>query len=253
MCATSLLLVEGRMLPNDVKDAARLIEWGFHPRVLPETNPEYRDLLRRWMDDGAFKATVAAVAEGLKLRVVGVSPRAGIVLGTEKDSVFAYTISRFRRQIANEEGAVIALVLVAACATFYPVQDTLDGDDLLPPSATLSEIRDHLVKLCQALESQDKRGDAAAVRWRKGWQHIRSLPEIVEDARRAAKSHLHGLVGLVLNHLAEAGMVAVEERPDGNNLFVATPRFRMMLAEHAAVPLLDIARSAREAQESIHA
>lgn len=241
------------MLQSDIKDAARLVEWGLHPRMLPESHPEYRDLVRRWMDDGAFKACVAGVAEGLKLRVVGVSLRAGVVLGTERDSVFAYTISRFRRQVSNEEGAVIALVLVATCATFYPAEDVLDGDELVPPSATLSEIRDHLAKLCQALESREKNDDASAARWRKGWQHLRSLPEIVEDARRAAKSHLHGLVGLVLNHLAETGFVAVEERADGNHLYVATPRFRMMLAEHAAVPLLDIARAARKSMESVSA
>ena len=241
------------MLPTDVKDAARLLEWGLHPRILPESSPEYRDLVRRWMDDGVFKATVTAVAEGLRLRVVGVSARTGIVLGTEKDSVFAYTISRFRKQVSNEDGAVIALVLVATCATFYPAQDTLDGDDLMAPSATVSEIRDHLVKLCQALESQDRRGDTTAAHWRKGWQHIRSLPEIVEDARRVSRSHLHGLVGLVLNHLADTGYVALEPRSDGNNLYVATPRLRMMLAEHAAIPLLDIVRAARALEEPVHA
>ncbi|KPF96969.1 hypothetical protein IP86_14620 [Rhodopseudomonas sp. AAP120] len=241
------------MLPNDVKDASRLVEWGLHPRALPEAHPEYRDLVRRWMDDGGFKAIVASVAEGLKLRVVGVSARTGIVLGTEMESVFAYTISRFRRNVSNDDAAVVALVLVAACATFYPAQDVLDSDEIMSPSATLSEIRDRLTKLCQALESQDRNGDAAAARWRKGWQYIRALPEIVEDARRTARSHLHGLVGLVLNHLFETGFVAVDERQDGNHLYVATPRFRMMLAEHAAVPLLDLARGASEARENAHA
>ena len=241
------------MLQSDIQNAARLIEWGLHPRTLPESHPEYRDLVRRWMDDGAFKAAVSGVAEGLRLRVVGVSARAGIVLGTEQDSVFAYTLSRFRRQISNEEGAVIALVLVAACATFFPVEEALDGEDLVPPSATLSEVREHLAKLCEALESRDQLNDVSAARWRKGWQHLRALPEIVEDARRAAKSHLHGLVGLVLNHLADMGFVAVEERPDGNHLYVATPRFRMMLGEHAAVPLLDLAREALNSLESANA
>ena len=241
------------MLPNDARDAARLIEWGLHPRSLPEAHPEYRDLVRRWMDDGAFQATVAAVAEGLKLRVVGVSPRTGIVLGTEMESVFAYTISRFRHQVSNDDAAVIALVLVAACATFYPAKDVLDNDEIMSPSATLSEIRDRLTKLCQALESQDRHGDATAARWRKGWQSIRARPEIVEDAKRSARTHLHGLVGMVLNHLQECGFVAVDERQDGNHLYVATPRFRMMLAEHAAVPLLDLARSASNVQEAAHA
>ncbi|MDA9433696.1 hypothetical protein [Bradyrhizobium sp. CCBAU 51627] len=241
------------MLPNDVKDASRLVEWGLHPRALPEAHPEYRDLVRRWMDDGAFKTIVASVAEGLKLRVVGVSTRTGIVLGAESESVFGYNISRFRRHVSNEDAAVVALVLVATCATFYPAQDSLDSDEIVSPSATLSEIRERLSKLCQALESQDRAGDATAVRWRKGWQYIRALPEIVEDARRAARSHLHGLVGLALNHLFETGFVAVDERQDGNHLYVATPRFRMMLAEHAAVPLLDIARAASAAREAVRA
>ena len=38
---------EAPMLPPDVKDAARLIEWGLHPRALPEAHPEYRDLVRQ--------------------------------------------------------------------------------------------------------------------------------------------------------------------------------------------------------------
>jgi hypothetical protein len=232
------------MLKDDATEAARLIEWGLHPRVLPDGNPEYRGLVRRWMDDGAFKILVEAIADGLKLRVVNVHPRAGIVLGTLRDSVFAYTITRFKRQVANEEGAVIALVLIAACATFYPVQDTLDSDGTLAPTATLADVREHLLKLCQALESQQKKQDPTAIRWRKGWQHILSLPEIVEDARRASRNHLHGLVGMLLKHLADSGLAAEEERPDGNHLYVATTRLRLMLAEHAAVPLLDIAREA---------
>jgi len=241
------------MLPNDVRDASRLIEWGLHPRALPEAHPEYRELIRRWLDDGAFRTAVASIAAGLKLRVVGVTPRTGIVLGTETDSMFAYTISRFRRQVSSDDAAVIALVLVATCATFYPAKDVLDSDEVMSPTATLSEIRDRLTKLCQALESQDRLGDATAARWRKGWQSIRALPEIVEEARRSARSHLHGLVGMVLSHLQECGFVAIDERPDGSHLYVATPRFRMMLAEHAAVPLLDIARAARTLQEAAHA
>jgi hypothetical protein len=233
------------MHPDDVRDAARLVEWGLHPRALPEAYPDYRELVRRWMDDGAFKALVTSVAEGLKLRVVGVTLRTGIVLGTETESVFGYTISRFRRHVSNDDGAVIALVLVAACATFYPAKDALDNDEIMPPSATLSEVRDHLSKLCQALESQDQRGDAAAARWRRGWQALRALPDVNEDARRGSRNHLHGLVTLVLGHLYEMGLVAVDERQDGNHLYVVTPRFRMMLAEHAAVPLLDIAREAQ--------
>ncbi|WP_051383483.1 hypothetical protein [Bradyrhizobium sp. WSM3983] len=233
------------MHPDDVRDAARLVEWGLHPRALPEAYPDYRELVRRWMDDGAFKALVTSVAEGLKLRVVGVTLRTGIVLGTETESVFGYTISRFRRHVSNDDGAVIALVLVAACATFYPAKDALDNDEIMPPSATLSEVRDHLSKLCQALESQDQRGEATAARWRRGWQALRALPDVNEDARRGSRNHLHGLVTLVLGHLHEMGLVAADERQDGNHLYVVTPRFRMMLAEHAAVPLLDIAREAQ--------
>ena len=52
------------MLPNDIRDAARLIEWGLHPRALPENNVEYRDLVRRWTDEGGFQAVVAAVSIG---------------------------------------------------------------------------------------------------------------------------------------------------------------------------------------------
>lgn len=200
--------------------------------------------MRRWLDEGAFRQQVEAVAEGFKLRVVAVHPRAGIVLGTQSESVFSYTITRFRKHIANEEGAVIGLVLVACCATFYPEDDALDVDDLEAPTARISEVRDHLVKLCTTLESQHKRGEATAERWRKGWQQLLAMPQISEEARRISRSHLHGLVALLLQHLADSGLAAEEQRSDGDHLYVATPRLRLMLAEHAAVPLLEMAREA---------
>jgi hypothetical protein len=176
------------MLPNDVKDASRLIEWGLHPRALPEAHPEYRDLVRRWMDDGAFKMIVASVAEGLKLRVVGVSARTGIVLGTDTESVFAYTISRFRRNVSDVDAAVVALVLVATCATFYPAQDSLDSDEIMSPSATLSEIRDRLTKLCQALESQDRSGMQRLPAGARAGNIFGRFPRLLrmQGARRAA-------------------------------------------------------------------
>ena len=233
------------MALDDIRDAAKLVEWGLHPRIHPESEPDYRALVGRWLDEGAFRAQVEAVAEGLKLRVVAVHPRVGIVLGTQSESVFSYTITRFRKNIANEEGAVIALVLVACCATFYPQEDALDADDLAAPTARLSEVRDHLVKLCSTLESQHQRGEATAERWRKGWQQLLSMPQISEDTRRVvSRSHLHGLVALILKHLTDSGLAAEEERADGDHLYVATPRLRLMLAEYAAVPLLEVAREA---------
>jgi hypothetical protein len=230
---------------DEIRDAARLVEWGLHPRVLPEADATYRALVRRWLDEGAFRAQVEAVADGLKLRVVAVHLRAGIVLGTQSESVFAYTITRFRKHVANEEGAVIALVLVASCATFYPHEESLDVEDMAAPTARLSEVRDHLVKLCSTLESQHRRGgETVAERWRKGWQQLLAIPQINEDAKRISRTHLHGIVHLVLKHLAESGLAAEEQRLDGDHLYVATPRLRLMLAEHASVPLLDIAREA---------
>src|SRR5262245_20174105 len=113
------------MALDDLRDAARLVEWGLHPRMQPESDSAYRALVRRWLDEGGFRAQVEAIADGLRLRIVAVHPRAGVVLGTQSESIFAYTITRFRKHVANEEGAVIALVLVACCATFYPQEDGL--------------------------------------------------------------------------------------------------------------------------------
>src|SRR5690606_13918661 len=66
------------LTPADAADASRLVSFGLHPRLLPARDAEYAALLRRYREDPAFARLTDAVATGLGLIVLEVSPRAGM-------------------------------------------------------------------------------------------------------------------------------------------------------------------------------
>ncbi|MFD8960801.1 hypothetical protein ACFV0W_28645, partial [Streptomyces anulatus] len=75
--------------PAHAADAARLVSFGLQPKLLPARDAEYADLLRRYREESAFARLADAVATGLGLIVLEVSPRAGMAVTAGEDSVFA--------------------------------------------------------------------------------------------------------------------------------------------------------------------
>ncbi|MFF1631026.1 hypothetical protein ACFVXV_37635, partial [Streptomyces sp. NPDC058272] len=64
--------------PADAADAARLVAFGLQPKLQPARDQEYAELLRRYREDPPFARLADAVAAGLGLVVLEVSPRAGM-------------------------------------------------------------------------------------------------------------------------------------------------------------------------------
>lgn len=60
--------------PADAADAARLVSFGLQPKLQPARDQEYADLLRRYREDPPFARLADAVATGLGLIVLEVSP-----------------------------------------------------------------------------------------------------------------------------------------------------------------------------------
>lgn len=60
--------------PADAADAARLVAFGLQPKLQPARDQEYAELLRRYREDSPFARLADAVAAGLGLVVLEVSP-----------------------------------------------------------------------------------------------------------------------------------------------------------------------------------
>ncbi|MYT25709.1 hypothetical protein GTW69_36500, partial [Streptomyces sp. SID7760] len=76
----------GAVTPADAADAARLVAFGLQPKLLPARDAEYAELLRRYREEPAFGRLADAVATGLGLVVLEVSPRAGMAVAAGEDS-----------------------------------------------------------------------------------------------------------------------------------------------------------------------
>src|SRR5690606_11153304 len=70
----------GSVTPADAADAARLVAFGLQPKLQPARDQEYADLLRRYREDPSFARIADAVAPGLRLTVLAVSPPAGLAV-----------------------------------------------------------------------------------------------------------------------------------------------------------------------------
>lgn len=90
--------------PADAADAARLVAFGLQPKLQPARDQEYTELLRRYRDDPAFARLADAVAAGLGLVVLEVSPRAGMAVTAAEDSVFAVRMGDYARRTAADSG-----------------------------------------------------------------------------------------------------------------------------------------------------
>ncbi len=82
--------------PADAADAARLVAFGLQPKLQPARDQEYAELLRRYREDSPFARLADAVAAGLGLVVLEVSPRAGMAVTAAEDSVFAVRMGTTR-------------------------------------------------------------------------------------------------------------------------------------------------------------
>ena len=84
--------------PADAADAARLVAFGLQPKLQPARDQQYAELLRRYREDPPFARLADAVAAGLGLVVLEVSPRAGMAVTAAEDSVFAVRMGDYARR-----------------------------------------------------------------------------------------------------------------------------------------------------------
>lgn len=140
---------------DDAFLAGRLIQWGLQSRTRPATEPEYQDLIDRYLDRTSFRQCVERVAHGLGLLILEADEH-GLILGPAEESVFSLRANEFRPSSSSADDRLLdGLVQVAIAATVFPTStDLTEEAGVARPPVTVEEIDGTLRRLCGELEQQ---------------------------------------------------------------------------------------------------
>ncbi|MET8584394.1 hypothetical protein ABZX39_26465 [Streptomyces collinus] len=226
--------------PADAADAARLVAFGLQPRLQPARDQEYTELLRRHRDDPAFARLADAVAAGLGLVVLEVSPRAGMAVTAAEDSVFAVRMGDYARRTTADSGDrfLHGLAHLALAALAFPRPEDL-ADDSYIGRVTVNGVDAFVRQACRRLEeraeAQGENTDPATeapgleAAWRI-WAR-RSATGATKDARRPAASTT-GMVAKAAAFLTDSGFLQRTGDEHGGT-YRTTARYQLQVRDMA--------------------
>ncbi|MEU4037588.1 hypothetical protein [Streptomyces collinus] len=226
--------------PADAADAARLVAFGLQPRLQPARDQEYTELLRRYRDDPAFARLADAVAAGLGLVVLEVSPRAGMAVTAAEDSVFAVRMGDYARRTTADSGDrfLHGLAHLALAALAFPRPEDL-ADDSYIGRVTVNGVDAFVRQACRRLEEraeeQGQNTDPATeapgleAAWRI-WAR-RSATGATKDARRPAASTT-GMVAKAAAFLTDSGFLQRTGDEHGGT-YRTTARYQLQVRDMA--------------------
>jgi hypothetical protein len=226
--------------PADVADAARLVSFGLQPKLPPARDAEYADLVRRYREVPAFARLADAVATGLGLVVLEVSPRAGMAVAAAEDSVFAVRMSDYSRRAASDatDRFLHGLAHLAAAAMAFPRPEDL-ADDGYIGRITVNGVDAFVRQACRRLEEQAaEQGDntdpeSSAPGLEAAWRvwSRRSATGATKDARRLAGSTT-GIVGKAVAFLVDSGFLQ-RTGDDSGGTYRTTARYQLQVRDLA--------------------
>jgi hypothetical protein len=226
--------------PADAADAARLVAFGLQPKLQPARDQEYRELLRRYREDPPFARLADAVAAGLGLIVLEVSPRAGMALTAAEDSVFAVRMGDYARRTSADSGDrfLHGLAHLAVAALAFPRPEDL-ADDGYIGRVSVNGVDAFVRQACRRLEERaeeqgentDPATDAPGLEaaWRI-WAR-RSSTGATKDARRPAGSTT-GIVAKAVAFLTDSGFLQ-RMGDDNGGTFRTTARYQLQVRDTA--------------------
>ncbi len=226
--------------PGDVADAARLVAFGLQPKLLPARDAEYAELIRRHREDPAYARLTDAVAAGLGLVILEVSPRAGMALAAAEDSVFAVRLGEYSRRAASDstDRFLHGLAHLAVAALAFPRPADL-ADDGYIGRITVNGVDAFVRQACRRLEERaaeqgentDPASDAPGLEaaWRVYTR--RSATGATKDARRLAGSTT-GIIGKAVAFLVDSGFLQ-RTGDEGGGTYRTTARYQLQVRELA--------------------
>ncbi|MGW4888832.1 hypothetical protein [Streptomyces murinus] len=226
--------------PADAADAARLVAYGLQPKLQPARDQDYTELLRRYREDPAFARLADAVATGLGLIVLEVSPRAGMAVTAAEDSVFAVRMGDYARRTTADSGDrfLHGLAHLAVAALAFPRPEDL-ADDGYIGRVTVNGVDAFVRQACRRLEERaeeqgentDPATDAPGLEaaWRI-WAR-RSATGATKDARRPASSTT-GIVAKALAFLTDSGFLQ-RTGDEGGGTYRTTARYQLQVRDTA--------------------
>ncbi|NDZ92416.1 hypothetical protein G3I23_44040, partial [Streptomyces sp. SID10115] len=221
-------------------DAARLVAFGLQPKLQPARDQEYAELLRRYREDPPFARLADAVATGLGLVVLEVSPRAGMAVTAAEDSVFAVRMGDYARRAATDstDRFLHGLAHLAIAAMAFPRPEDL-ADDGYIGRVTVNGVDAFVRQACHRLEERaeehgentDPATDAPGLEaaWRI-WAR-RSSTGATKDARRLAGSTT-GIVGKAAAFLTDSGFLQ-RTGDDSGGTYRTTARYQLQVRDMA--------------------
>lgn len=241
---------------DSVWHAGRLVQWGLRPLARPVQEAEYRELVNRYFDDSAFRATVRELADGLGLVLLDVSEH-GVVFAPQDESVFALRPAEFRPGASKADDRLLdGLAQIAIASTVFPRARDLDDDpDIVRPPVTVDEIEAQLRRLCEHLADEargapdpdatdERRGLVEA--WRVYMQRLETLE--TRDSRRAMRA-TRRIIEYSLDRLREFGCFTQVSQGTAA-AWQPTRRYQIVVQQLAGTSLLQLVREAIEAAPS---
>lgn len=212
--------------------AGQLIQYGLRPRTFPGQDRDYRDLLTRYRMQLEFQEVVDSVAGGLGLSVAAAT-EAGFFLAAQPGSVFAYSLSSFRRDRGGstyDDRLLHGLGMVAIVAYYFPSGRDLEHER--HPQATPRDVDRFLRAACQQLSRVQDRPDGASDQseFEQAWRLYLRQKEAVEteDGRRAQRGTL-AVLERCFAMLESQGLVRQARDTSANPPYQPMERMRLMV------------------------
>ncbi|MBK3528881.1 hypothetical protein JHN48_04670 [Streptomyces sp. MBT72] len=226
--------------PADAADAARLVSFGLQPKLLPARDAEYADLLRRYREESAFARLADAVATGLGLVVLEVSPRAGMAVTAGEDSVFAVRMGDYARRASSDaaDRFLHGLAHLSVAALAFPRPEDL-ADDAYIGRITVNGVDAFVRQACRRLEERaeeqgdntDPVSDAPGLEagGRPWWRRWRCAGR--RSASRLAGSTT-GIIGKAVAFLTDSGFLQ-RTGDDAGGAYRTTARYQLQVRDLA--------------------